>query len=331
MSKTNGVGTTLEHRIGPRGRFSLRQASGDVVIRGVEGDTVRVTSLDDKSLSDQFDVQVGDAVVELRHRGLDLGFGVFRKSSGSDMKIEVPHGATVSVDTGSADISASDLSGTKSFRSASGEVTLTRLAGGLEVETVSGEIEIEGGAPIDLVAKSVSGDVHVRVPTVRRLELGTTSGDIRLDAALDGSGPFAIRSISGDATIVGRTGLRIEAESITGDLSSDLPSKRESLPGRKVLIVGKPGPTIAFRSVSGDLHVAEPRDAAPATDAPAAPITGDITEAPARAEPAAEGASTGEDSAADDRRLDVLRALERGDISVAEATKQLSQLDEVLR
>jgi DUF4097 and DUF4098 domain-containing protein YvlB len=324
MSKTNGVGTTLEHRIGPRGRFSLRQASGDVLIRGVEGDTVRVTSLDDKTLSDQFDVQVGDGVVELRHRGLDLG--VLRRSSGADLKIEVPHGATVAIDTGSADISASDLSGTKKFRTASGEVRLTRLAGGVEVETVSGEIEIEGGAPLDLLVTSVSGDVVVRVPTVRQLDLGTTSGDIRLDAALDGPGPFAIRSISGDATIVGRTGLRIEAESITGDLSSDLPSKRESLPGRKVLVVGKSGPTIAFRSVSGDMHIAEPRDAAAA-----------LEDTPAKGDAAPDGAPAGnvqpdgDEQGTEERRLDVLRALERGDITVAEATNQLGQLDEVLR
>ena len=41
MTKTTGP-TTLEQAIGPRGRFTLRQASGDVTIRGVEGDTVRV-------------------------------------------------------------------------------------------------------------------------------------------------------------------------------------------------------------------------------------------------------------------------------------------------
>jgi DUF4097 and DUF4098 domain-containing protein YvlB len=319
MSHTTATGTTLEHRVGPRGRFVLQQASGDVVIQGVEGDTVRVRSLDDKALSDVFDIEVDDDKVELRQRGgFDAGMRLFSRGSGADLKIEVPHGASVSVDTGSADIDASDLSGEKRFRTASGEVSLDRLAGALDVETVSGEIEIDGAAPLDLAAKSVSGDVHVRVPSIRRLDLGTTSGDIRLDAELTGDGPFAMRSISGDATIVGRTGMRIEAESITGDLSSDLASKRESLPGRKVLIVGKPGPTLTFRSVSGDLHVAEPRDSAPV-----------IAESEAGQPLAFDSPlpSTDPDSA----RLAVLQALERGDITVAEATDQLTQLDEVLR
>jgi DNA-binding transcriptional ArsR family regulator len=34
---------------------------------------------------------------------------------------------------------------------------------------------------------------------------------------------------------------------------------------------------------------------------------------------------------AEDKRLEILRALERGDITVAEATDQLASLDEVLR
>jgi len=327
MSKTTSIGTTLEHRIGPRGRFSLRQASGDIVIRGVEGDTVRVQSLDDKPLSEIFDIDLGDDRVDVHQRGgFDMGMRLFSRGSGTDLRIEVPHGAAISVDTGSADIDASDLSGSKAFRTASGEVRLSRFAGSVEVETVSGEIEVDGSAPLDMALKSVSGDVSVRVPSARRLDLGTTSGDIRLDAELAGNGPFAIRSISGDATIVARMGFRVEAESITGDLSSDLPSKRESLPGRKVLVVGRPGPTLSFRSVSGDLHVAEARDAAPAMTSPKmeeamddAPVTND--------KPVDEVATT----RGEDKRPEILRALERGDITVAEATEQLGQLDEVLR
>lgn len=331
MSKTTTAGTTLEHRIGPRGRFTLRQASGDIVIRGVEGDTVRVKSLEDKSLSDLFDVEVGDDRVELRQRDwLSFGLGMFKRGSGIDLKVEVPHGASLSIETASADIGATDLSGTKHFRSASGEVSVARIAGALEVETVSGEIEIEGAAPLDLVAKSVSGDMDVRVPSVRRLDISTTSGDLHLDAEMTGNGPFAMRSISGDATIVGRSGFRVEAETITGDLSSDLPSKRESMPGRKILVVGRPGPTLSFRSVSGDLHVSEPRDAAPKVEASLAATAAADASAPEAAPPSPVVEQI-EATADEDRRLDVLRALERGDITVAEATERLSELDEVLR
>ncbi len=353
MTTTKTADTTLEHEVGPRGRFTLRQSSGEVAIHGVEGATVRVRSLDGRPLSDLFEIEAGEGVVELRqYEGLGIGFKLLGRRESADLSIEVPHGASVAIDTQSADVEATDLSGVKSFRSASGEVALKRLAGPVDVETVSGEIEVDGNAPVDLAARSVSGDMQVRVLAIRRLDVSTTSGDIRMDAELTGQGPFAMRSISGDVTVVGRAGFRVEAESITGDLSSDLPSKRESTPGRKVLIVGRPGPTLAFRSVSGDFHVAAPRDAGPTpATAPAAPIPPLAPTPPAPPEsptaptvptaPTATNAATSPADASqaneahqagdDDARMEVLRAVERGDITVAEATDRLSHLDEVPR
>ena len=347
MTTTNHTGTGIDHRVGPRGRFTLRQVSGEVTIRGVEGDRIRVRAFGDRSLSQLFKVELGDDFVELGQiEKFGLGLSIFGSRESAELDVEVPHGASVSIETQSGDIVASDLSGTKTFRTASGEVKLTRLAGAVQVETVSGEIEIDGLAPIDLHATSVSGDVSARVPSVRKLELGTTSGDIRLDAALNGDGPFAMRSISGDATVIGRNGFRVEAESITGDLSSDLPSRRESMPGRKVLVIGRPGPTLRFRSVSGDFHVAQPRDAAPAAPeaplasatplAPAAPAAPEGPAAPAPASSPTSAALDATDAAAEAidaeaHRMTILKALERGDIDVAAATEQLASLEASIR
>ena len=341
MTRTDEHVESLEHQIGPRGRFTLRQAAGEVSIKGVEGDTVRVYSLDgDKALGEQFNIDTGDGFLEMRQlERFGLGIRMFTGNDSPEIAVEVPHGATVSVETASADLQVSDLSGVKGFRTASGDVTMTRLAGALDVETVSGDIELEGQAPLELVGKSISGDVRVRVPRLRRLELGTTSGDLLLDAELTGDGPFALRSISGDVTIVGRAGFRVEAETITGDLLSDLPSKRESALGRKVLIVGRPGPTLAFRSVSGDLHVVKPRDAAPPL-APFPPEAPEPLRAPSPptlpAPPTPPSPPNGgtrpttpaeSDNDTDQSRLEILRALERGEITVAEATQRLGELD----
>ena len=323
MTRTNEQTTTIDHEIGPRGRFTLRQASGEITIKGVEGGTVRVRSTDGESLADQFNIETGDGFVDLRQRDqFSLGKLMLRIGASPEIEVEVPHGATISVEAASAEIHASDLDGTKRFRTASGELRLTRLAGALEAETVSGDIDLDGQTPLELAMRSISGDVRVRVPKLKRLDLGTTSGDIWLDAELAGDGPFAIRSISGDATIVGRMGFKVEAETITGDLSSELAHKRESTHGRKILVVGRPGPTLAFRSVSGDLHVVQPRDAAPeSVPTPPAPP------APLGAPPAPEAPSID----IDETRLEILRELERGDITVAEATERLGSLDEVLR
>lgn len=331
MTGATGASSTIDHVIGPRGRLVIRQASGSIRLRGREGDRVRITSDDVKALKDQFSVDAGDGFVELR-QAAKIGLGIFGRGESVDLEVEVPHGATVSIEGQSVDVDASDLSGEKAFRTASGEVALHRLAGSVEVETVSGDVEIDGAAPLDLRARTVSGDIEVRVPQLKRLDLGTTSGDAVVDAELRGDGPFAIRTISGDVSVVGRSGFRVEAESITGDLSSDLPAKRESLPGRKVLTVGRPGPTLTFRSVSGDFHVAEAREAARpneedtmSNDGPAAAAGASSTEPTTPASGEAPGGR------ADTRLLEILRQLERGEISVAAAGERLGELDEAVR
>ena len=325
--KLGGEATSIEFQIGPRGRFSLRQASGEIAIRGVEGDSARVRARDDRPLGDLFEIEAGSGRLELRQRErFGIGMKMFRNDS-PELEIEVPHGATVSIDSASAELVASDLSGDKRFRTASGDMELLRFAGPVDIQTVSGDVSLEGLAPVDLAVKSVSGDIRVRVPRLRRLDMTTTSGDLLLDAELAGDGPFALRSISGDARIVARSGIRVEAETITGDISSELPSKRESGLGRKVVIVGKAGPTLAFRSVSGDLQVVAPRDAAILTtleppSPPSAPTAPSASTPPA---PPTDSADI------DASRLEILRALERGDITVAEATDRLGTLEGVLR
>jgi hypothetical protein len=206
-------------------------------------------------------------------------------------------------------------------------VALHRLAGAVEVETVSGDVGVDSQAPLDVRARTVSGDLEIRVPLVRRLDLGTTSGDAVLDAELRGDGPFAIRTISGDVTVVGRSGFRVEAESITGDLSSELPAKRESQPGRKILVVGRPGPTLSFRSVSGDFLVVEPRQAAQALKEESM-IDHDR---PTAIDAASASTDMGGDATEAETQLDILRRLERGEISVAEAGDLLGRLDEAVR
>jgi hypothetical protein len=331
MTTVHDSSVTLEHRIGPRGRLTLSQPAGEVTIKGVEGDTVCVRSRDDRPLTDLFRVETSSDSLELRP--IDhFGIAMLRpnREDAPDLAIEVPHGATLRIETASADVEAADLSGMKEFKTASGDLALTRIAGPANVESVSGDVTIEGQAPLDLAIRSISGDIRIRAPLLRRLELSTTSGDSRLDAELTGAGPFVIRSVSGDVTIVARAGMRVEAATIMGDLSSSLSHRTESVPGRKVLVIGKPGPTLAFHSVSGDLRVVEPRDAA-AESAAAAPAGGapDAGDGPAPADkPAAPPISEAD---AEAERLRILQELERGEITVAGATDQLARLDEVLR
>ena len=335
---TNTGSATFEHVIGPTGRFQLRQFSGDISIRGCDGDVVVVRERTGKSITDSFQVEAGSGSLSLAAPGkfgVDLMiFGVGRRSS-LDLEVDVPRRANVTVETASAEVEAHGLLGGIRVRTASGDVNLTDLAGGVELDAVSGDARVSASGPLDLRARTISGDLLVRAPRLDRSSIETTSGEVRVDALLAGPGPFSIQTVSGDATVVGRAGIRIEARTITGDIRTDLPHRRESGPGRKAVVVGDGATTLTFKSVSGDLRVVAGRDDLPKV--PSAPrdatvaATADPAERPGAASPSpapAAAETLAQDAGHEVSRLDLLRALERGDLSVEAAMARLAEIDE---
>jgi hypothetical protein len=266
--------------------------------------------------------------------GLGVVFAVGRRSS-LDLEVEVPRSAVVSIETASAELEVTDLISQLKVRTASGDVTLDGLAGTLELDAVSGDVRVTAAGALDLRARTISGDLAVRGPRLGRAEIGSTSGDVRLDAELAGPGPFGIETVSGDATIVGRMGLRIEARTVTGDLRSELPHRREASPGRKQLVVGDGAVPFSFRSVSGDLRVTSPRDSLPAgvaigettAVAPEAPVPPVPPTAPLAPVPPAAPTNPGA-GGREVARMDVLRALERGELSVEAAMRRIAEIEE---
>ena len=339
MTASTNAASQLEHTIGSEGRFALRLPSGTVMIRGTDGDVARVRDLTGRPLGDRFEIAAGDGSLELSLRQ-KFGFSIAIGSRGfgdhsPELEIEVPRGASVNVDTASADVVGRGLIGSKHFHTASGDLTLEAILGELEIEAVSGDTSIAGDGSLVVLARSISGNFRLRAPKLGRFEMSTTSGDIELDAEMAGSGPYAIKSISGDVRLVTRAGLQVEAQTITGDLSSAIPHKTETLPGKKLLIVGKPVATLSFKSVSGDLEIVEPREGAAAhravtPDAPAseAPSESIPVDAPAAPTPPAPPTSATPAAGAMTSSMQILEALERGEISVEDASRQLSALEE---
>jgi hypothetical protein len=85
---------------------------------------------------------------------------------------------------------------------------------------------------------------------------------------------------------------------------------------------------MSFRSVSGDLRVADPATVRTGNQRPSAPPPIPARPRPAPAPALGAEPATPPSGPSDDRRLDILRALERGEIDIATATAQLGLLDE---
>jgi Putative adhesin len=304
----------VEHLIGPAGELSVRLYAGELELRAVDGDTVRIRDLDGRDLGERFtiDATEGRLAVRPRDRFL-LDFGLI--FGGSDhavrLEVEAPSRARLIVDTASGEIHATGFVGEQRYRTASGEIRLDDVSGSVGVEAVSGDLDVHVNGEAAVTGRSVSGDVSVAGGRLRSVELSTTSGDVELQSELAGPGPFGVQTVSGDVSVASRGPLRVEAKTVTGDVSSDAPQRRETVHGQRIVIVGEGearGTPFSFKSISGDLRV---RRAGTGTT-PTPP-----------AEPAAHEA--------DERatlRLAILRELEAGTIDVAAAAVRLSELEE---
>jgi hypothetical protein len=199
------------------------------------------------------------------------GFGVgpawisFGRSPQVGVRIRCPEGADLECTTASADIAATGRLGEVEVKTASGDVAVEHV-GRLRVQSASGDVR---AATIDGEARlqTVSGDVRlgtVAGPVSATLVSGdfaleeahtdlsakTVSGDQRIGAIREGE--IKIQSVSGDVRIGIRPGTRlhIDANSVSGDVSSELdvkdaPSTTPSGPEAR----------LQAKTVSGDIEI----------------------------------------------------------------------------
>jgi hypothetical protein len=332
-------GPDVEHSIGTNGRVAVRVASWDVELVAVDSDVVRVRAADGGDLPRDIEIQREADGITIRQPSLLGGLNlVIGRSGDARIAVEVPATARTNVVTASGDVHARGLRSDGQFRTASGDVTIVDASGTLLAESVSGDVAIDVTDTADLTVKTVSGDVAVKGGTLDRVAVTTTSGDVLLGSEL-GAGPHSIATLSGDAIIRAGDGVTVTARTVAGDLSSSLPHRSEGGPGRRSIIVGNGVTGLQFRSVSGDLRVVGSGEKLDLIEIPMPPGPPNPPAPPrAPASPGRADAGTGDEAAepapaveterdTESARLTILRALERGEIDISEATARLAGLD----
>lgn len=322
---TTTTRSALEHPIGAEGLLALRLRDGEVRLRGIDGETVRIRDVNDHDLADMFAIESANGSLSLKagRGGLEIAIGPrnMRRGHGRhtpELEIDLPRRATLVLEAASGDVDAAGLVGDQRYRTASGDIDLRSVSGKVSVEAVSGDIDITATGDADITARSVSGDIELRAARLAALQLSSTSGDLRVAGQLVGSGPFGIETVSGDGLLAPAGDVRIEMTTVTGDLTSDLEGRHSTERGRRTFVVGDKGPVVTFQSMSGDLHVARPSLVSYEKPRPHVNLPPPPGPAPANGAIAA---------AYDDARLRILRSLERGEIDVAEAGRRLETLD----
>ena len=308
--------TEIRHRIGPEGSFSLHNISGDIRLRGTDTDEAVVNARSSHGRDDSLPLIVrrgeGSLHVEIEQRsGIFFGFGSSHRYD-IEFDVTLPRGARVEINGVSADIDARGLVGEQEYKTVSGDLSLEATGGRLALSTVSGDARVVAEQPIEVRANTTSGDIEVDAPQIRGLQLRSVSGDAELRAAFDPASSHTVETVSGDVSIASASGLTVDVKRGMG-LSGN---------GGKQRVVGDGAARLRFRSLSGDLQVsgaASVAHAFPAPPAPPMPPTPPTPGTPPAPEqqaqqPAQQPAVTS---------LDILRALERGEIDVEEAQRRL--------
>ena len=315
----------IRHRIGANGAFNLANVSGDIKLRGDDTDEVVVIARSGHGRQDVLPIVVrrteGALSIELDQRATLMGwFG--RGRDDVEFDVTLPRAARVDVNAVSADLDTTNLTGDQTYKTVSGDVTIMRGGGRISLTTVSGDADVHADESVEADVSSTSGDIELTGPVLRQTHLRTVSGDIQVRGAFDTDAMHSVETVSGDVDVDSTAGLTVEVRKGI-DLSG----------GPKQRVVGDGAARLRFRSLSGDLHVAGAGTDKGVKDAPSErgfpfnrefpfnaatpPMPPMPPMPPAPAAPPAPGPASAADS------LDVLRALERGEIDVEEAQRRL--------
>jgi hypothetical protein len=285
MQKTFDVSGPVE--------LDIRLAAGDIEIDPtLEGRVeIELTAQDEESeraidearveLQGQTDQPRVLVDVPLRRGG--FSFALVFGRQGITCRIRCPQGSVVSAKTKSADLLVRGSIGGLNVQTASGDVDVDHVGGNLTVKAASSDIrarEVTGGASI----QTASGDVELEV--VRgAVNVASASGDVMIGEAYDNvsantvsgdqehravlRGSVSAHSVSGDVLIGVRRGSKVylDCSSVSGDTTSELALTPDAPSGEGPLV------EIRAKSVSGDITITR---AAALNDSPPADSTQEV-------------------------------------------------------
>ncbi len=256
----------------PTGRVEIDNLKGRIQVRAWDRNEVKITG----SLGDGVEKLVvegsrGHLVVKVQYPN-HIGAWRNDRTGPTDLRLQVPLRADLDIESVSADI---DIVGVApgdldidtvsgdvvvaaaprhaDIQSVSGDMRLTLNSPEVKVETVSGDLVLRGRLDGEAHAETVSGDITLdsRGKRMRRISVGTVSGDADVRVGLADDGEIRGETVSGDLKLRLPKSLsaQVSGETFSGDLDA---------PGAKVEKEGfGPGKSFEQRygSGTGEIHL----------------------------------------------------------------------------
>ena len=200
----------------PRGEVEIVNVAGSVRVTGWNRPEVEVRGeLDDSAEGLEFATQGTRTTIRVvlpRNRG---------NSSGSDLVVRIPELSSLSVNTVSADQEIDGVKGAQRLQSVSGLIHTEASGEDFQAKTISGDILVagtSGAKPAIYTVTTVSGDLTLS-KVAGEVDVETVSGDMTLEAG--NVSRARVRTTNGDMDLNMKlpSGARLDAETINGDIT----------------------------------------------------------------------------------------------------------------
>jgi len=242
---------TAMAKIGRQGSLTLVNLAGNVTITASGGTDVRIdavkrvwdrTEADAKArLSDiEIDVTERQGTVDVRTVVQRLQ----RSDAEVDFTIAVPAEASVSVRTGSGDVTITGIRGELRAEAVGGSIKATSVGQVRLLRTLAGAVSLENADGGDMTISTLGGAVTIRQLKARAADIRTVTGDltiadsdaerviaqslsgrVELAGRLAPTGRYSLQSQSGDVQLIpaGSDDFELEAATVNGTVRSDYP------------------------------------------------------------------------------------------------------------
>ena len=268
-----------EFPVGAKADLSIENRSGTVTVRGDETERVRVEVVarlwaeSDEEADDQADLidrgirqEAGGVTVRaptLARHGL---LAIFGRGPRIDYQVSAPQTikAQVTNRTGLVEIEnlagaleAEVRTGRMRVRRIAADVTISSRSGAIDVEAIEGSLDVRSRTGVVRVRRC-NGNVTVqnRTGLIRiedvggELKVAARTGAVRYDGAVRGAFDIDVRTGSIRLAVDSSSVFFLDAESVTGAVSSDLSLRRNSQ--RET---GERGPTVRLRTRTGSIRI----------------------------------------------------------------------------
>lgn len=263
----------------PRGEVVVTIVAGNLSVSGWDRNEVQLKgTLGDDVEKLEFSSEPKRTLIELRMKKSSWDRS---HDADAELSIRVPSGSRIKLKTVSADISVTSVRGEQLLQSVSGEISSEIAAEDVEAKTVSGDVVLRGeGKPAvvtvttvsgsaqvrhaagEIVANSISGDLHLDLDQITRARVRTTSGDLQLEGALARDARVDAETTSGELSLDFKEPVdaEFEMESFSGDIRSCFGPKAQATskygPGTELNFKhGKGSARVSLQSLSGDIRI----------------------------------------------------------------------------